>query len=1056
MNNQKIIKQNLGALKIAFIYLVIGSLWILFSDKIAEAVAQDRNVLTIINTVKGWGYVIVTSLLLYWLIQRYTILLRESDERRASIMHAAMDAIISVDNSQHIALFNPAAEKMFGYTANEIIGQSLDILIPEMYRTEHHRQVDQFGETGITNRHMNGYMDITGVKKNGDKFPIETSISQINIDGGKLFTAILRDVSGQKQAEEALQQSEEKFSRIFQTSPIGISISSLEDGRILDINPSWCEIMGYTRAEAIGHSTPELGIFDAAERARLNEVVQREGAVRNFECTIRRKSGEPRQILSSLERIQIDHAPRMLAMFFDITERKKTEEEIRSLSRFPSENPNPVFRVNQDGKILYANPAGTEILKTWADETHQNVPNEWKNHIEQGFESGLNAEFEFATIGKVFSCILSPIQEAGYINIYGQDITDRKKTDTALRQSEERFSKAFQANPAAMIITRMSDGHVIEANESYEKIHGYRREELLGKTKLNLDIFDHLTDRQKIFEQLNEYGSIRSFETKLRTKSGEFRDVLFSLELVEISVEACILAIFIDITERKRAETALRQSEERFSKAFQANPAAMVITRMSDGYVIDVNESYEKIYGYRREELLGKTKLNLDIFDDFVERQKIFEQLHEYGSIRSYETKLKTKSGEFRDVLFSLEIVEINTEACILAIFIDLTERKQAEAKLAERHATLRAIMESALTPVFSLDLDYRYTSFNKVHASVMKALYGADIEIGKNMLDYQIVPEEREAARKNIDLAMCGESVTESAYSGESGHMRRFFEVTHNPIRETNGDVIGISVFVTDVTERKQAEEAIQQLNETLEERIIERTAQLATVNKELESFAYSVSHDLRSPLRGIDGWSLALLEDYGPILDEQGQTHIHKVRTEVQRMGTLIDDILKLSRITRAEMNKEKVDLSALAETIVNRLQETKPKDKQVEFVIQKGLTALGDPELLDIVLTNLLDNAFKFTGKLQEAHIEFGKTFVEGENAFFVRDNGAGFDMAYATKLFGAFQRMHRTSEFPGTGVGLATVQRIITRHGGTIWASAEVDRGATFYFTLENHS
>ncbi len=234
-----------------------------------------------------------------------------------------------------------------------------------------------------------------------------------------------------------------------------------------------------------------------------------------------------------------------------------------------------------------------------------------------------------------------------------------------------------------------------------------------------------------------------------------------------------------------------------------------------------------------------------------------------------------------------------------------------------------------------------------------------------------------------------------------------------------------------------------------------MERTAQLESANKELEAFSYSVSHDLRSPLRGIDGWSLALLEDYGPILDEQGQSHIQKVRAEAQRMGGLIDDILKLSRITRAEMNKEDVDLSAIAETVAARLQETKPDNRQVEFAIQKGLTATGDPKLLDVALTNLLENAFKFTGKKQEARIEFGQTVIEGESAFFVRDNGAGFDMTYANKLFGVFQRMHRASEFPGTGVGLATVQRIINRHGGSIWAASEVGEGSTFYFTLDGN-
>jgi light-regulated signal transduction histidine kinase (bacteriophytochrome) len=250
------------------------------------------------------------------------------------------------------------------------------------------------------------------------------------------------------------------------------------------------------------------------------------------------------------------------------------------------------------------------------------------------------------------------------------------------------------------------------------------------------------------------------------------------------------------------------------------------------------------------------------------------------------------------------------------------------------------------------------------------------------------------------------------------------------------------------EIAERKQAEERINILNQELEK----HTAQLTTANKELETFSYSVSHDLRAPLRGIDGWSQALLEDYGDRLDQQGREYLDRVRSEAQRMGQLIDDMLQLSRLTRAEMRQEPVNLSALAQTIAASLQETEP-GRQVEFSIQAGLSAKGDAHLLEVALSNLLGNAFKFTGRRALARIEFGQTEAQGRRAFFVRDNGAGFDMAYAEKLFGAFQRLHKATEFPGTGVGLATVQRVIHRHGGRVWAEAAVDDGATFYFTLE---
>ena len=253
------------------------------------------------------------------------------------------------------------------------------------------------------------------------------------------------------------------------------------------------------------------------------------------------------------------------------------------------------------------------------------------------------------------------------------------------------------------------------------------------------------------------------------------------------------------------------------------------------------------------------------------------------------------------------------------------------------------------------------------------------------------------------------------------------------------------------DVTEKKQAQADLHRLNAELEDRVRQRTAQLEAANREMEAFCYSVSHDLRAPLRAIDGFSQELLQTYADRLDVQGKHYLQRVRAGSQRMAELIDDLLQLSRLSRGEMHLQRVDLGALAGTIAEELKRREP-GRQVTFVVQPGLTAWGDPGLLRVALENLLDNAWKFTSKKPRATIEFGKAEVRGATALFVRDDGAGFNAAFAGKLFGAFQRLHKERDFPGTGIGLATVQRVVHRHGGKIWAEGAVEKGATFYFTL----
>ena len=277
--------------------------------------------------------------------------------------------------------------------------------------------------------------------------------------------------------------------------------------------------------------------------------------------------------------------------------------------------------------------------------------------------------------------------------------------------------------------------------------------------------------------------------------------------------------------------------------------------------------------------------------------------------------------------------------------------------------------------------------------------------------------------------------------------------DILLSPLETKEGAMV-ISA-IRDITARKDAERELRQLKTQLEERVAERTVELIEANKELDAFAHSVSHDLRAPLRAIAGFGEFLARDCADALDERGRGHLQRMMGATGRMNTLIDNLLQFARAARSDLRRVPVDLSALAQQVARDLQEP-GSGRRVNFICAPGLNATGDLRLLRLMLVNLLGNAWKYTGKVEEPRVEFGLSGAGGESSFFLRDNGAGFDMRYVDRLFGTFQRLHSMAEFEGSGVGLATVRRIIHRHGGKIWAEAEVNKGAIFYFTLSGQS
>ncbi len=537
----------------------------------------------------------------------------------------------------------------------------------------------------------------------------------------------------------------------------------------------------------------------------------------------------------------------------------------------------------------------------------------------------------------------------------------------------------------------------------------------------------------------------------------------------------------------------------------QVSDLILVLDRR--GLLRYVNPAAERSLGYAPARVVGRHMFRFIHPEDWASvRARLGLDLLAVETGRSVEFRLRHHAGGWRAMEAILTNCLADPEIRGMVVNLrDISERKQAEDALQQRNAYLSALQETTLDLISQLDLDSLLENIVRRAGQLMGTTAGyldlldpatgqlvprVGLGVLAESLQFGVQPGEGMAGR----VWQSGQVLAIDDYDAWPGRIGGFSRGTLSAIVGVplfmEGRVVGVlglaypagvrrtfgpeavdllsqfarlaviamnnarlfSTAQQELAERKRAEAEVRRLHAELEQRVVQRTAQLEATNKELEAFSYSVSHDLRAPLRSIDGFSQALLEDYADRLDEEGRLFLQRIREASQRMGQLIDDLLKLSRLMRSALDYQPVDLSALVESIATDLQRGEPA-RPAEFVIAAGQTVLADPRLLRVALENLLGNAWKFTAKQPAARIEFGVgQGPDGAPAYFVRDNGAGFNMAYVGKLFGAFQRLHTPQEFPGTGIGLATVQRIIHQHGGRVWAEGETGQGATFYFTL----
>jgi PAS domain S-box-containing protein len=938
-----------GALKIAGGYLLVGAIWILFSDKLAEKIASNQSVLTTISIYKGWGFIIVTALMLYWLIQRQTAALSRSEERLITLTNALPALISYVDKDRRYRFSNQAYEEWFGHNAE---GKEM----AEVIGTDAYQKLSPYIDAVLEGETLT-YETELRLKGAGTRFVSATYVPDQEPDGEvRGFYALVQDITERRQAEEERRQ----WADAFEHCAHGIAIDDPATNRIVVCNSAFA-LLHKSRVEDIV-GTAILSLYAPSDHSHLRYNVTRAD--------------------------QIGHAQFEASMI-------RRDESI-----FPVQM--DLVSVRGDyGDLLY----------------------------------------RVATV---------------------QDISERKKAEKEI---------AYQANILEhvndAVITSDENLVITSWNSAAELMYGWKAGEVIGRKGedvLCTEFFNKT--RAEAIQGLRESGEFSAEVTQMRKDGTRFH---VDARTVAVRAENGNVTGFVgvnrDITGRKLAEAAALENEIRYRSVLDAMMEGCQIIDFDWRYVYVNNVVAEQ--GQRKpEELLHHTMMEIYPGIEHTEFFAVLKQCMEERIARRMENQFVFPSG-------SVGWFELSIQPAREGIFIlstDITERKQVKealqrahdelelkvqertASLSQTNALLQALMDYMPDHIYFKDTQGRFIRNSKSQAEMLGVSNPEEV-IGKT--DFDFFPHAAKAYAEEQEVIRSGQPLVDFEEQVIWPDKREtWVSTTKVPLRNSEGQTIGIFGISRDITERKKAEQSIRQLNMDL----TKKAAQLHTANKELEAFSYSISHDLRAPLRAINGFTRILIEDYSSALDEEGRRVCKVITTETRRMGNLIDDLLAFSRLSRKEIQTAKIDMKALAYSVFGEL-TTEEQRTHIDFKIGRLPHTKGDPALIHQVWMNIISNAIKFSSKKEPAVIEVGTKRSENETIYCVRDNGAGFDIQYVDKLFNVFQRLHSEDEFEGTGVGLAIVQRIIQRHGGRVWAEGEVDKGATFYFALprerDNH-
>jgi PAS domain S-box-containing protein len=827
------------------------------------------------------------------------------------------------------------------------------------------------------------------ITKEKKKLPVLINLTVSRDDKGiaRSVIAVIRDISELKQTQNLLKENVEMNRALMNAISESVLLMDTR-GIVLAANQ--------TVAQRVGTSVDSLinrCFFDFFPPEVANERRSYADRVIQTKQPIRFVDERFGRKISNIFYPLLDEAGevyRLAALGFDVTELKLAEKEIHDLARFPGENPNPILRINPNGTILYANAAVRPLLKIWNSGIGGTVPEILGDLVSKAIESRTSRTVDTYVGEQFYTFILAPIVEEGYVNIYGTDISRQKQAESRLQDYAERLA----------IINRLD--HIISSSLEFQMIYdGFVKEmeRLIAFDRTAIVLID---DSRQNFEIVQQWTRFKpNFQVGER----------FSLNGTEIEwiVNHKIAWVEANLGEKGDFTYIERLRQEGIR-------SRMLLPLMIQGQVIGILSLGSFQSGYYSESSLDVIMPLADQLAIGVQNSRL------YALVQQRSNELEQRVDER-----TIQLAAANQE-------------------LQASRARLQVQFDRMPVGCFIYDQDLRIQSMNPA----AEAIFGLSVHeaIGKDPLELTVpalvIPEVADVFWRVKQGEVINQRINENIT--QDGR-KILVEWSNTPIFDETGKFTGMIAMAQDVTERVLSEAAIQNLNEDLK-----RQAQdLQTANRELESFSYSVSHDLRAPLRSIDGFSRILIEEYQESLNPEAQRFLNLVRDNAQQMGRLIDDLLAFSRLGRQFMNIQMLQPRKLVDEALNILQ-SETTGRQVELSIGSLPECQADPALLKLVFVNLISNALKYTRKTPQAEIEIGCQWQNGEQVYFVKDNGVGFDMQYADKLFGVFQRLHRAEDYEGTGVGLANVQRIIHRHGGRVWAEGQVNHGAAFYFTL----